>query len=734
MMMSIAFDQGVFTLTTKNTMYQFMTDRYHVLIHLWYGKNTHCDMSYLVDYPDVAFSPSVFDAGRDRTYSLDTRLQEYPVQGTGDLRIVGGKVKTPDGCSSLDLRFEGFSAEKGRAPIEGLPYARAEAECETLIIHLRDSVLDLNAKLYYVVFEELDIIARHIRFENSSDQTLILEQAASAVLDLPNEDMDLISFSGRHAQERQLIRRSLEQGTVSLDSKRGTSSHQQNPAFILAGKDTTETCGSCYGMMLAYSGSFQALVEKDPLGQIRAVMGIHPDLFEWVLEPGQSFETPEVFLSFSSRGFEQLSHNYHGLINTCIVPARFQNTPRDVVINNWEATYFDFDGDKIAAIAGEAAALGIDMLVLDDGWFGSRNNDSQALGDWFVNEEKLGGSLQQLIERIHAKGMKFGLWIEPEMISEESRLYQEHPEWALSIPARGCIRCRYQLNLDLSNPDVQEYLFERMDALLSENEIDYIKWDMNRPIAQWYSPCWPADRQKEVPHRYMLGLYALLNRITQAHPGVLFEGCSGGGGRFDAGMLFYHPQIWTSDNTDAHDRTRIQYGTSFFYPVSAMSAHVSAVPNHQTGRVTSLSTRGAVAMAGSFGYELDLSKLSGEEKREIREQVGWYKQLRPLIFQGDYYRLTGADENRSFWMFVSKDKRKAFVEGVVYEHKPTALRHRIRLKGLDPDAWYRCIGASFESPAVHQILSGEALMSGGCLLDYSWGYDKAMALVFEKVE
>ena len=544
-------------------------------------------------------------------------------------RISAISVTHEDGSNALDLRVREYQIKKGKYEIPGLPavYAK-EDEAETLEITLKDTATEAEVILKYGVFEKEDVITRSVVVKNSGKTPIVINKVHSMCLDIPYGDWEWMHFYGRHTMERQAERVPVLHGISESSSSRGTSSHHQNPAVLLCEKDCTETNGHCIGAALMYSGGFQAQVEKDQLEQVRLVMGIHPDTFEWTLEAGEAFYTPEVILSCSTTGFAKLSQNFHHIIRNHVCRGTYQLSSRPVLINNWEATYFDFNEEKILNIARQASKLGIDMMVLDDGWFGKRDDDCSGLGDWFVNEKKLNGGLKALVEKINAMGMKFGLWFEPEMVSEDSDLYRNHPDWAIQIPGRKPMRSRYQLVLDMSNPEVVDYLYGVMSAILRENHIEYVKWDMNRSISDWYTATLSRGRQMEMPHRYVLGLYELLEKLTSEFPDVLFEGCSGGGGRFDAGMMYYCPQIWCSDDTDAHERTFIQYGTSFFYPTSTVGSHVSAVPNHQTGRITSIETRGVVAMAGSFGYELDLNQLSEEEKPVVAKQVTHYKDIK----------------------------------------------------------------------------------------------------------
>ena len=716
--MAIIVDEktGLFQLITDNTEYQMKADKYGVLKHLWYGEKTGCDMEYLQSYPDVGFSGNIYDAGNDRTYSLDTLPLEYACDGVGDYRVTGAAAVHSDGSCALDLRYKSYRISKGKYSIKGLPAVYADvSESETLEIILKDKYSDIEVTLRYGVLPELDIITRCVSVANNGTQPVILTKAASLCLDIPHGEWEWVHFHGRHAMERLTERMPLCHGIQESSSTRGTSSHHQNPTVLLCSPDCTETSGSCIGAALMYSGSFQTKIQLDQMEQVRLVMGINPELFRWELKPSEVFDTPEVIMSYSSNGMEKLSHNFHKVIREHVCRGKYKLAERPVLINNWEATYFDFNEEKILKIAEQAASLGVDMLVLDDGWFGKRDDDCSGLGDWFVSEEKLNGGLGKLAEKIKSLGMKFGLWFEPEMVSEDSDLYRSHPDWAIKIPSRNPVRSRYQLVLDMINPEVRDYLFGAISDILKNADISYIKWDMNRSICDWYTPCLSAENQGEMPHRYVLGLYELLERLTTAFPDVLFEGCSGGGGRFDAGMLYYCPQIWCSDDTDAFERTKIQYGTSFFYPVSAIGSHVSAVPNHQTGRITPIETRAVTAMAGSFGYELDLNTLSHDEKQEVKEQIVRFKKDGPLIHNGLYYRLSDSlNDKYAMWGFVSEDKKEVLVHGVIFRTEPNRTQYLVKLRGLLPDTNYRLAENG-------EVYKGSALMNGGILLPKSWG-------------
>ena len=726
--MAITVKDKIFNLETKNTLYQMKVDRFGVLNHLWYGEKTDCCMDYLLDYPDAGFSGNIYEAENERTYSLNTLPQEYSTSGVGDFRISAISVTHEDGSNALDLRVREYQIKKGKYEIPGLPavYAK-EDEAETLEITLKDTATEAEVILKYGVFEKEDVITRSVVVKNSGKTPIVINKVHSMCLDIPYGDWEWMHFYGRHTMERQAERVPVLHGISESSSSRGTSSHHQNPAVLLCEKDCTETNGHCIGAALMYSGGFQAQVEKDQLEQIRLVMGIHPDTFEWILEAGEAFYTPEVILSCSTTGFAKLSQNFHHIIRNHVCRGTYQLSSRPVLINNWEATYFDFNEEKILNIARQASKLGIDMMVLDDGWFGKRDDDCSGLGDWFVNEKKLNGGLKALVEKINAMGMKFGLWFEPEMVSEDSDLYRNHPDWAIQIPGRKPMRSRYQLVLDMSNPEVVDYLYGVMSAILRENHIEYVKWDMNRRISDWYTATLSRGRQMEMPHRYVLGLYELLEKLTSEFPDVLFEGCSGGGGRFDAGMMYYCPQIWCSDDTDAHERTFIQYGTSFFYPTSTVGSHVSAVPNHQTGRITSIETRGVVAMAGSFGYELDLNQLSEEEKAVVAKQVTHYKEYQSLIYNGDYYRLANPfEDGMSAWSWISEDKKTILVQGVLFRAKPNVLRKTLRLMGLEAKKNYKIAG-------TEEVYTGVALMSGGVLLQRAVGDDVSFEIVLEEI-
>ncbi len=699
----------IFTLHTEHSTYQMKVDAFGYLLHLYYGgripgsMESVPSMDYLLTYYDRGFSGNPSAAGLDRTYSLDVLPQEYPSLGTGDFRGSAFAVRNGDGSESCSLHYVSHKIGKGKYSLEGLPAVYAE-EAQTLEILLEDSVSGIQVRLLYGVLEKEDIITRSAVVWNGGSRKIVVEKALSACVDFVSGEYDLISFHGRHAMERNFQRKPIDCGSQVLGSRRGTSSHQCNPAVIVAGRETGEDGGDCYGMMFVYSGNFMCEAERDQFGQTRVMMGLQSDLFHYPLQPGEALALPEVVLGYTGSGLGELSRMFHGVIRNHICRGEYRDRIRPVLLNSWEASYFDFNADTICALAESAAELGIDMVVMDDGWFGKREDDNSGLGDWLVNEKKLGCTLGEMIARINGCGVKFGIWIEPEMVSEDSDLYREHPDWALRIPGREPVRSRNQLVLDFSREEVRNYVFDRICEVLEQGNVEYVKWDMNRSIADVYSA---RNDQGKVAYDYVIGVYDFLEKLVRRYPHIMIEGCSGGGGRFDAGMLYYTPQIWCSDNTDAVDRVRIQYGTSFFYPASAVGAHVSAVPNHQTGRRTSLHTRGVVAMAGTFGYELDPGKLSEEEKEEVREQVRQFKKHAPLIYHGDYYRLSDPFRDAfGAWMFVSEDRSSALLSAVMLEIHGNMPVQYVRLKGLKPEAVY-------EDARSHQCYLGAALMNAG---------------------
>ncbi len=726
--MSILFmeNEKVFTLHTKASTYQMKVDQYGFLLHLYYGRRTEGCMDYLLHYADRGFSGNPYEAEKDRTYSLDVLPQELPSSGTGDYRSPAVIIKNGDGSYGCDFRYRGHRIVPGKYSLPGLPavYAKEE-EAQTLEIDLEDPVTKVAATLFYGILPELDIITRSLCITNGGKGKIYLEKIQTACLDWVWGEYDLITFYGRHAMERNFQRTPIAHGAQVIGSRRGTSSHQYNPMMIVAQRETWEDAGSCYAMSFVYSGSFKGEAEKDQFQQTRVQLGLSDELFSYPLSEGEVFFAPETVLTYSSQGLSRLSQNLHRCFRTHLCRGKYRDCVRPVLLNSWEAAYFDFNGEEIYQFAKEASKLGIEMLVLDDGWFGKRNDDFSGLGDWQVNEEKLGETLEHLIGRINGLGMKFGIWFEPEGINEDSELYRLHPDWVLTVPGRNPVRARYQLVLDFSRKDVVDYMFQEICKVLDQGNIEYVKWDMNRSLSDCFSRA--TEDQGRVMHDYVLGLYDLLERLVQRYPNILLEGCSGGGGRFDAGMLYYSPQIWCSDNSDAIDRVRIQYGTSFGYPVSTVGSHVSAVPNHQTGRVTPFQTRGIVAMAGTFGYELDPRKLSETEKQEMVSQIKTYHKFGDLIQNGLYFRLTDPFiQEVGAWEILSEDGSQILVSAVMLEIHGNMTVNYIRLKGLPQGCMYQ------EQESKKQYAS-DALMETGILLPTELGEYQSYQMHFVKV-
>ena len=749
--MSIIYTQQdkTFTLHTQNTTYQMQINPLGYVRHLYYGRRIPGgNQAHRLSVMDVSFAPNPHEYKEQRIMSTDVQPMEYSVANTGDFRVSAMIVSTEDGRYGSDLRYVSHEIARGKYYLEELPCAFAEAgECETLTIRLKDAATGLCVDLLYGVYEEDDVITRAARIVNLGTQAMTLHRASSMTLDIPFGDWQLIHFHGRHAMERQMERVDLMHGIQSVASTRGASSHHHNPFVILADRETTERQGECFGIMPIYSGNHRTDVERDQMGTVRVVTGINPDMFSWRMAVNDAFICPEVILTFTHEGLGALSRRYHRFLRRHIIRSEWNQKVRPVLINNWEATYFKFNTDKILGIARQARDMGVDLMVLDDGWFGRRDDDNRALGDWYVNMEKLPGGLDPLIQGINDLGMKFGIWIEPEMVSEDSDLYRAHPDWALTVPGRMPAMGRNQLVLDMSRAEVVEHLYRTFSALLRDHHIEYVKWDMNRNMTDVYSHALPPERQGEVFHRYMLGVYALLGRLTDEFPHVLWEGCAGGGGRYDAGMLRYFPQIWLSDDTDALERLSIQHGSSFGYPISTVGAHVSASPNHQTGRATPLGTRAVVAMSGTFGYELDPATLTEEERVQVISQIDRFRRWYDLIQNGDYYRLTRPGQDRFMaWQFVSQDRSEALVNVVITHTAANLIGVHFRLQGLDPEARYRLeevwregcesivdLQNGQDSDNRDKIFYGAELMYAGCTPPPMGGTYPSMQLRFVRV-
>ncbi len=662
---------------------------------------------------------------------FDNRLgepvaMEYPTEGTGDYRVPAIAVALANGSSALSLAYVRYRIIAGKPPIPGLPstYVESDSEADTLEVTLADPAAGVEVDLRYSVFTGRPIIARSAVIRNTGAGPIELCCAMSASLDLPDADWDLMQLSGTWARERAVVERRLAPGRVAIGSLRGASGHEHNPFIALKRPPTTEDRGEVIGLSLVYSGNFLAEAEVDPYGTARVRLGINPEGFSWHLEPGAAFATPEVILCWSAEGLGRLSDAYHSLYRERLARGAWRDRPRPVLLNSWEGAYFDFDEERLVTMASSARELGVELFVLDDGWFGSRDDDTTSLGDWFVDRRKLPNGLDGLARRIDDLDMGFGLWIEPEMVSEQSRLFAEHPDWAIGIPGRHRTVSRNQYVLDMSRQEIVDYLFAELSDVLTGAPFSYVKWDMNRNVTEPYGLALPADRQGEFFHRYIVGVYALYERLTAAFPNILFESCAGGGGRFDPGMLAWAPQGWTSDDTDAVERLRIQWATSMVYPLSSMGAHVSAVPNHQIGRITPLATRAAVAFFGVFGYELDPTTLSADERRQVSQQIAFYVERRELFQRGRFIRLRSpfdGDGNETAWMVVSEDRSRAVVGHYRVLNRPVPGPNRLRLRGLDPSLRYRVSSWPNTADAIERVnravRGGDDLMTVGLFVE-----------------
>lgn len=711
--MAVVYDNvtKTFNLRTKSTSYIFKILESGHLSHLYWGKKINStNLDYLIE--KNLWGSFLTNTDNIGTFQLEAVPQEYPGYGSTDLRSPAIELHFEDGSTATDFRYDGHNFYKGKPRLEGLPstYIENEEEAETLEIYLRDNLKNIKVILTYNVFEDFDAITRSVKIINESEENVNILRVLSSSVDFNEDNFDFIHLSGAWARERHIVKTSLRPGMQSIESRRGASSHAQNPFMALARKGATELNGDVYGFSLVYSGNFLAGVEVDMYSKARAQIGINPFDFKWLLEKGEEFQAPEVALVYSYNGLTGMSHIYNNLYEKRLCRGKYRDKVRPILINNWEATYFDFNESNIKEIAKEAGNLGIELFVLDDGWFGTRDDDTTSLGDWFVNEEKIKGGLGKLSKEINEMGLKFGLWFEPEMISPKSELYKKHPDWCIHIPGRNKSTARDQLILDLSRKEVCNYIIEAVSSVLENASISYVKWDMNRNMSEIGSLGLPPERQRETAHRYMLGLYRVLEEITTKFPEILFESCSGGGGRFDPGMLYYMPQVWTSDDTDAIERLKIQFGTSLVYPSAAMGCHVSAVPNHQVDRITPINTRGIVAMAGNFGYELDITKLTQEESETIKDQVKLYKEIRETVQFGDTFRLLSPFEsNEVAWMNISKDKCEIIVSYVKQYAEANKWNKPLKLVGLEEEAQYKIDGEDM-------TLCGDQLMNIGLMI------------------
>ncbi len=744
--MSVYFnkEQRVFTLNTNHSAYLIGITEEGYVGHIYYGSritesadSVSANPYYLLRTEDAPYTPS--KNAREKGAFLDCFPAEYPSGGIGDYRESCINIRNEAGQMGSEFLFDSYKIMAGKPKPAGLPASfGTENEVSTLVIRCTDPLLHTAIELSYSVFEEEDVITRSVKVINEGQQNLKLEKVYSACIDMDNEDFEMITLHGSWARERHIQKNPLMYGRQNVASAKGESSHQEHPFMALVTPNTTQTTGTVYAMHFVYSGNFIAQAELSQFDSVRMVMGINKEEFCWNLCAGESFQAPEAVLVFSDEGLGKMTRSFHDFYRNHLIRSPYLHKKRPILINNWEATYFNFNTDKLLAIAKEAKKAGIEMIVMDDGWFGERNSDDCSLGDWQVNEKKIIGGLKSLVDQVNAIGLEFGIWFEPEMISPNSDLYRNHPDWAIQIKGRTATQSRQQYVLDLSNPKVRDYAYESVAAILRSANISYVKWDMNRQLTDMGSAYLPADRQQELFHRYVLGVYELQERLVTEFPNLLLENCSGGGARFDPGMLYYSPQIWCSDDTDAIERLEIQEGTALIYPLSVMGAHVSDVPNHACGRVTPFETRGNVALSGTFGYELDITKIPQEDRDMIPYQVQMYHKYNDLIREGDYYRIASARENHIYdcYMSVDKDKALALVTYVQVRSVPNVKTKKIRLQGLDPKGVYmvteeRCNTGG--STIQKRTYTGDLLMKAGLLIPNLWGDGESRLIRVEQV-
>ena len=698
-----------FLSTERSTLVIQVGDRQHVFVPYWGARLEPCDMSYVIE--DIPRASYLADADGLKDYKLEQLPQLYPSFGYTDLREPAFVLRYANGSRTTDLRFSSYRILDRKKGLEGLPTVLDRSGAPALELTLRDAVEGTEVTVTFGVFAEQNALTQSVRVTNGGDLPLVIEKASSACVDLPRSDLEMIHLAGAWSREFHIVRRPLVQGSQSVGSARGANGHGQNPFVALVERGADERHGEVFAMNFVYSGNFLAQADVDMHQNTRLQMGINPLDFSWRLEPGESFQTPEAVLVFSDEGLDAMSQSFHSLYRSCLLPERFADAQRPVLLNSWEACYFDYCREDLERLADGAASIGAELFVLDDGWFGKRNDSTSSVGDWVPNQKKLGGTLDDLAGSIARRGLSFGLWFEPEMVSPDSDLYRAHPDWAIQAPGRIITTSRDEYVLDLANPQVCDHLIATLSSILSSTPISYVKWDMNRNITNAGSTWLPPERQQEQAHRYMLGLYRILDVLTTRHPEVLFEGCAGGGGRCDPGMLAYMPQIWISDDTDAVERLQIQYGASLVYPSAALSCHISDVPNHQTRRSEPLATRAIVAGWGSLGLEFDPSRLDEKDVEEVAGEVAAYRRIRPLVQQGRLHRLKGLDGGNEYaWMHVSADGSQAVICYVQAHMTPNSVPKRLRLEHLDPQSLYRIDGTDI-------VRTGAELMHVGLALE-----------------
>lgn len=719
---------NTFHLYNQNISYVIGLEFGTYLRHCYYGRrlNAYRESNRIYSY-NRAFGAT--PQPEDQTFSLDSLMQEFPWRDQGDFRSPAVDLIAEEGDRVIRPVYESHRIFGGKPSLDGLPslYTKSDQEAMTLEIILKEERLRVRFHLFYTIYRDFDVIARHAEAENYGDRPVQLERLLSMSMDIPEIEYELVTLGGSHCNEKNIYRRPVTSDKVVISSTRGTSSPQESPFIGLVRPATTEQEGEAIGISLLYSGNFYGCVQTEQFGTLRIQLGLNPEEFSWQLHSGERFMAPEAILVYSHKGLGEMSRIYHKIFRKRLIRGKYKEQVRPILLNSWEAMYFDLSKEKLLKLAKEAQELGIELLVMDDGWFSGRNTDATSLGDWAPDLKKFPDGLEPLIEEITQMGLQFGIWFEPEMISRKSQLYEKHPDWVIRSPYYEPTESRNQLVLDLSNPVVCEYVIDSVSAVLRKYKISYVKWDMNRHLTDMGSYYLKKENQRELSHRYVLGLYKILETLTTRFPNVLFESCSSGGGRFDGGMLYYMPQTWTSDNTDAVSRLKIQYGTSLQFPPVTMGSHVSASPNHQIGRCTPLQTRFGVALSGNLGYELNPTELSDDEKQIIKEEISLYKNLREAIQFGDFYRLVSPfDKNAAAWNFVSEDKNTVVFLHVQVLSQPAYNVPVIFLQGLDPDDLY-------QRQDTGEVFGGDELMYAGVTIPRKKEDFSAALIIYEKI-
>ena len=726
----ISFDEKSKTirLDTANSSYCITIAQRGYIAHSYYGpKIGQDDISYLTRQMEYPFGGSNFF--REKLSLLDFLPQEMPTDGLGDFREAALAITNASGNNAVELKYKSHKIMEGSVKLQGLPctFDSDFSKGQTLQLTAEDQTLGLTVDLFYTIYDDIDAIVRWSKItlnKDSSQSHVYIKKTLSACFDMDNDNYDTITLNGSWARERHIDRHPIHMGIQKACSIRGETSHQEHPFMAILDHNADWNKGRVYGINLIYSGNFEAQIQRNQFESLRTSIGINAQNFSWKLTPGNSFETPQAVLTFSNQGLNGMSHAFHDLYRNHLIRSPYKNRMRPILINNWEATYFNFDTEKLLDIARQAHKDGIEMLVMDDGWFGHRSFDDSSLGDWFVNEEKLKGGLKNLVDQVNALGMKFGIWFEPEMVSPDSELFRAHPDWAIQIKGREPGMSRAQYVLDITRREVRENIMKQLETILHSANIEYVKWDMNRQLTDIGSASLPADQTGEYFHRYVLALYSMQEQLIRDFPNLLLENCSGGGARFDPGMFYYSPQIWCSDDTDAIERLAIQEGTALVYPLSTMGAHVSVCPNHACGRVTPFKTRGYLALSGTFGYELDITKLPAEERAMIPGQIALYKKFSPLVREGDYYKIAAASENHEYdcWASISRDKKQALVSFVQLYNHPNMKTRMVKLAGLDADKVYKITWPDEDQEKFPPMtLSGATIMNAGIPIRRDWG-------------